>query len=204
MQILPRLHDTLCEVSISAQRAAKQLLEARDALGLGNHPVLLESFTHHSHVERHPTGNGRHHLTLKRVQIVPAVANGASGHLGPDRGDVVAGHMLRPYQLDHFLRKRIRASLPSEKLKNGDVSDVSYVHHGEADVTDRHRVDAMTDNDVLETCVILHEKGGAKDCSRQLRVLYAALSSELSGEMGNAGVGFGSEDREIDDSLQLG
>ncbi len=84
--------------------------------------------------------------------------------------------------------KRLRSLFSPQELHGGDLGDVAHVDHGKTLVADRHRVDAIAGDDILDRQIVLDEVGRAQDRRVKAHLLDHALDGELAGEVRNGDV----------------
>jgi hypothetical protein len=78
------------------------------------------------------------------------------------------------------------------------------IDYGKALAADRHRVDAVSEHDVLNREIVVHEIGRAQDGGVEAHLLDRSLDPELAGEVRHVHVDVAVDHREIDDPLDTG
>ena len=85
-------------------------------------------------------------------------------HQAQDLGCGRASHHCGTGEGELQSRQRIGGPVPPQQFADGDIGDVSDVNHGDARASDRHRIDAISSDDLLDSQVVLHEVRRTQDC----------------------------------------
>nr|GEU28253.1 two-component sensor protein histidine protein kinase, putative [Tanacetum cinerariifolium] len=122
-------------------------------------------------------------VALEARDVVAAVHHRPSQHVGPDGGHAGARQGIGADQVDGVRRQLDRGPVAAQQLQRRHFRDIARIDHGHALAADRHRVQAVAHDDVLDHVFIVDEVGRTQDGGAKAHRPDHAFGAQFDGKV---------------------
>jgi len=166
---------------------------------LRDHAVANVALGHQTHFIGHPFRHKSRHVRFKRGRIVAAVVNRSPERLSPYRSGLRSGKGIGSDNIDGFDRQFAGSPVASYQFDSGHLGNIAHIDHRQPDVSDRHRINAVVEDDLFNHRVVIDVIGRPQDGGAKIHRREHLLRAVLNGKVGNVHRFIRLEHRKIDD-----
>jgi len=172
-----------------------------DVARFRHHPVADEALGHQAHLIRHPLRQEVRQVLLELAGIVAAVGNRPAKQLRPDGREARTRQRVGPNEVDDVDGQFAGRLIPTQQFDCRDLRDVARVDHRDALAADRHRVDAVVQDDVLDRQIVIDEVRRTQDGGVKAHLFDHPLGAGLHRKMRHVHGALSVHDRQVDHAL---